>query len=81
MLMGVGGTPEGVIIAAALKCLGGNIYGKLYPRNQAEHDAAVDFGFRMDAVITIDDLVSGDTVFCRYRDYIRRVSGWRQAPG
>lgn len=63
MLMGVGGTPEGVIAAAALKCLGGNIYGKLYPRDQAEYDAGVDFGFRMDAIITIDDLVAGDNCF------------------
>lgn len=63
MLMGVGGTPEGVIAAAALKCLGGGIFGKLYPRNEAELQAGIDFGFLMDAIITIDDLVAGDNCF------------------
>jgi fructose-1,6-bisphosphatase II len=63
MLMGVGGTPEGVIAAAALKCLGGSIFGKLYPRNEAELQAGIDFGFLMDAIITIDDLVAGDNCF------------------
>jgi fructose-1,6-bisphosphatase II len=63
MLMGVGGTPEGVIAAAALKCLGGNIYGKLYPRDESEHQAGVEFGFNMSAIFTIDDLVEGDNCF------------------
>ncbi len=63
MLMGVGGTPEGVIAAAALKCLGGSIYGKLYPRNPEELQAGIDFGFDMDAVISIDDLVDSDNCF------------------
>lgn len=63
MLMGIGGTPEGVIAAAALKCLGGSIFGKLYPRTDYEHQAGVDFGFNMDAIITIDDLVEGDNCF------------------
>jgi len=63
MLMGVGGTPEGVIAAAALKCLGGNIFGKLYPRDESEHQAGVEFGFNMSAIFTIDDLVEGDNCF------------------
>lgn len=63
MLMGVGGTPEGVIAAAALKCLGGSIYGKFYPRSVVELMAGVEFGFDMEAILTIDDLVSGDNCF------------------
>ncbi len=63
LLLGIGGTPEGVIAAAALKCLGGAIQGRLYPRDDAERQALIDGGFDLDAVLTTDDLVSGDDVF------------------
>ena len=63
LLLGIGGTPEGVIAAAAMKCLGGAIQGRLYPRDERERDALLDAGFRLDAVLTTDDLVSGDDVF------------------
>jgi fructose-1,6-bisphosphatase II len=63
LLLGIGGTPEGVIAAAALKCLGGSIQGRLYPRDDRERDALLEAGFELDAVLTIDDLVSGDDVF------------------
>jgi fructose-1,6-bisphosphatase II len=62
-LMGVGGTPEGVISAAAIKCLGGALQGRLWPRSDEERAALVDAGFDVDAVLTHDDLVSGDDVF------------------
>jgi fructose-1,6-bisphosphatase II len=63
MLMGVGGTPEGVISAAAIKCLGGAIQGKLWPRSEEERQALVESGFDLDRVLTADDLVSGEDVF------------------
>jgi fructose-1,6-bisphosphatase II len=63
LLMGIGGTPEGVIAAAALKCLGGAIQGKLAPRDDAERGALIDAGFDLDQVLTTDDLVAGDDVF------------------
>jgi len=63
LLMGIGGTPEGVIAAAALKCLGGAIQGKLSPRDDAERGALIDAGFDLDKVLTTDDLVAGDDVF------------------
>jgi fructose-1,6-bisphosphatase II len=63
MLIGIGGTPEGVIAAAALKCLGGAIQGRLWPRNDEERQALVDDGFDIGAVLTTDDLVRGDDVF------------------
>jgi fructose-1,6-bisphosphatase II len=63
MLLGVGGTPEGVIAAAAIKCLGGAIQGRLWPRTEEERDAAVQAGYELDKVLTTDDLVSGDDVF------------------
>ena len=63
MLLGVGGTPEGVIAACAIKCLGGAIQGRLWPRNEAERDAAIQMGYDLDKVLTTDDLVSGDDVF------------------
>ena len=61
--MGVGGTPEGVISAAAIKCLGGAIQGKLWPRNDEERQALVDAGYDLDRVLTTDDLVAGEDVF------------------
>jgi len=63
MLMGIGGTPEGVISAAAIKCLGGALQGRLWPRNDEERAKLVDAGFDVDRVLTQDDLVRGDDVF------------------
>src|SRR5213078_567398 len=63
MLYGVGGTPEGVISAAALKCVGGGMQGRLWPRDDEERQAAVDAGYDMDKVLTTDDLVAGDDCF------------------
>jgi fructose-1,6-bisphosphatase II len=63
LLLGIGGTPEGVVAAAALKCLGGSIQGKLYPRDDAERQALIDEGYDLDQVLTSDDLVAGEDVF------------------
>ncbi|MCB0995164.1 MAG: class II fructose-bisphosphatase [Acidimicrobiales bacterium] len=63
ILFGIGGTPEGVIAAAALKCMGGDLQGRLWPRNDAERKAAVEQGYDLDAVLTIDDLVRGNNCF------------------
>ena len=63
LLYGIGGTPEGVVAAAALKCLGGSIQGRLYPRNDDERAAAIAAGYDLDRVLTTDDLVKGDDVF------------------
>jgi fructose-1,6-bisphosphatase II len=63
MLYGIGGTPEGVISAAALKAVGGGIQGKLGPRNDDERSALVDAGYDLDRVLTTDDLVASDDVF------------------
>src|SRR5580765_6421517 len=63
MLYGIGGTPEGVISAAALKCVGGGIQGRLWPRNDEERQQLVDDGYDLDRVLTTDDLVSGQDVF------------------
>jgi len=63
MLMGIGGTPEGVISAAAIKCLGGAIQGRLWPRNDDERAALVEGGFDLQRVLTADDLVSGNDIF------------------
>ena len=63
VLFGIGGTPEGVISAAALKCMGGEMQGRLWPRNDRERKAAVDAGYDLEAVLTVDDLVRSDDVF------------------
>jgi fructose-1,6-bisphosphatase II len=63
LLMGIGGTPEGVISAAAIKCLGGALQGRLWPRSDDERQQLVDTGYEIDRVLTTDDLVSGDNVF------------------
>jgi fructose-1,6-bisphosphatase II len=63
LLYGIGGTPEGVVAAAALKCLGGSIQGRLYPRNDEERAAALAAGYDLDQVLTTDVLVKGDDVF------------------
>jgi fructose-1,6-bisphosphatase II len=63
LLIGIGGTPEAVIAAAALKCLDGVMFGRLWPRDDGERQAALDAGYDLDQVLTIDDLVRGDNVF------------------
>ena len=63
LLMGVGGTPEGVVAATALKCMGGAIQGTLYPRNDQERQALIDEGFDLTKVLTTDDLVAGEDIF------------------
>ena len=63
LLWGIGGTPEGVLSAAAIKCLGGRILGRLWPRDDDERQAAIDAGYDLDKVLEADDLVSGDDVF------------------
>jgi fructose-1,6-bisphosphatase II len=63
LLLGIGGTPEGIIAASALKCLGGVILGKLWPRNDEERQRAIDAGHDLNRVLDTNDLVSGDNVF------------------
>jgi len=63
MLIGIGGTPEGVIAAAALKCMGGEIQGKLWPQTDEERARARDAGLDLDQVLLTDDLVRGNNVF------------------
>jgi fructose-1,6-bisphosphatase II len=63
LLYGIGGTPEGVVSAAALKCLGGEIQGRLWPRDDAERQAAIDAGYDLDRVLTTEDLCGGDEAF------------------
>jgi fructose-1,6-bisphosphatase II len=63
MLYGIGGTPEGVISAAALKCVGGGIQGKLWPRDHGERQQLLDAGLDPERVLTTDDLVSSENVF------------------
>jgi len=63
LLMGIGGSPEAVIAACALKCMGGEIQCKLYPRNEEEMKKALEMGYDVNKVLTTDDLVKGDDVF------------------
>ena len=63
MLYGVGGTPEGVISAAALKCVGGGIQGRLWPRDDEERQAAIDARYDLDEVLDVNRLVAGNDVF------------------
>jgi fructose-1,6-bisphosphatase II len=63
LLWGIGGTPEGVISAAAIKCLGGQLLGRLWPRDDAERTAALQAGYDLARVLDRDDLVAGDDVF------------------
>ncbi|HET7127559.1 MAG TPA: class II fructose-bisphosphatase [Gaiellaceae bacterium] len=63
MLYGVGGTPEGVISACALKCVGGGIQAKLWPRTDEERKALIEGGYDVDRVLTTDDLVKSENVF------------------
>jgi fructose-1,6-bisphosphatase II len=63
ILFGIGGTPEGVITAAALKCMGGDMVGRLWTRNEDEANLARDKGYELDRVLSINDLVSGNNCF------------------
>jgi fructose-1,6-bisphosphatase II len=63
LLIGIGGTPEGVVSAAALKCMGGEIQGRLWPRNEEERQSALAAGYDLSKVLTSDDLVKGDNCF------------------
>jgi fructose-1,6-bisphosphatase II len=63
LLWGIGGTPEGVISAAAIKCIGGEFLGRLWPRNDEERAAARDAGYDLSRVLTCDDLVASQDVF------------------
>ena len=63
MLLGIGGTPEGIITACAMKCLGGTIQGKLWPQDDAEKERAQDAGLDLNAILTTDDLVRSNNVF------------------
>lgn len=63
VLMGIGGTPEGIIAACALKCMGGAIQARLWPRDEDERAKAIAAGHQIERVLTTDDLVSGDNVF------------------
>ena len=63
MLLGIGGTPEGIIAACAMKCVGGLIQGRLWPRDDEERQKAIDAGHDLDRVLSTDDLVSGDDCF------------------
>ncbi len=63
LLWGIGGTPEGVISAAAIKCIGGQLLGRLWPRSEDERATAVAAGYELDRVLDCDDLVAGQDVF------------------
>ena len=65
LLLGVGGTPEGIIAACALKCMDGVIQGRLWPKDDVERQRALDAGHDLDPehVLLTDDLVTGDDVF------------------
>jgi fructose-1,6-bisphosphatase II len=63
LLWGIGGTPEGVISAAAIKCIGGQLLGRLWPRSDEERSAAENEGYDLSRILTCDDLVAGEDVF------------------
>ena len=63
VMMGVGGTPEGVLAACALRAMGGEIQGKLYPRNDEERTAGIELGYELEKVLMLEDLVSSEDVF------------------
>jgi fructose-1,6-bisphosphatase II len=63
LLWGIGGTPEGVISAAAIKCMGGQMLGRLWPRDESERSAALEAGYDLDEVLDVHRLVAGDDVF------------------
>jgi fructose-1,6-bisphosphatase II len=63
LLWGIGGTPEGVLSASAIKCLGGQLLGRLWPRDDEEREAAVGAGYDLDRVLDVEALVGGNDVF------------------
>ncbi len=63
IMFGIGGTPEGVIAAAAMKSMGGDLQGRLWPRDAAEREAAIEAGYDLDAILNCDDLVKTDNCF------------------
>lgn len=63
LLLGIGGSPEGIISACAIKCLRGSIQAKMHPRNDQERRAALDAGYDLNQVFTTDDLVKGNAFF------------------
>jgi len=63
LLWGIGGTPEGVLAAAAIQCIGGLIVGRLWPRDDDERRAALDAGYDLDEVLDTNRLVSGEEIF------------------
>jgi fructose-1,6-bisphosphatase II len=63
LLWGIGGTPEGVISSAAIKCIGGGFVGRLWPRSDEEREAAIEQGYDLDRQLTQDDLVKGEDCF------------------
>jgi fructose-1,6-bisphosphatase II len=63
LLWGIGGTPEGVLSAASIKCMGGQLLGRLWPRNDEEKRAILDAGLSLDEVLDVDSLVAGNDVF------------------
>jgi fructose-1,6-bisphosphatase II len=83
LLLGIGGTPEGVISACAVKCLGGHMLGRLWPRNDDERARAKDAGYDLDRILTADDLAASDNVFFAATGVTdgRLLHGVRYAPG
>ena len=82
LLWGIGGTPEGVISAAAIKCIGGELMGRLWPRNDEERTAAIEAGYDLDRVLTCDDLVARrGRVLLGHRRHRRRRAPGRSLPG
>jgi fructose-1,6-bisphosphatase II len=63
LLIGTGGTPEGIIAAAAMRCMGGALQARLAPTDDAERQKAIDAGHDLDRILSTEDLVSGDNVF------------------
>ena len=83
VMFGIGGTPEGVVAAAALKCMGGEIQGRLWPRNDTERADAIAQGYNLDQVLTTNDLVKGDNCFFAATGVTdgELLTGVRYAPG
>jgi fructose-1,6-bisphosphatase II len=83
VMFGIGGTPEGVVAAAALKCMGGEIQGRLWPRNDAERDQAIAQGYDVTRILTTNDLVQGDNCFFAATGVTdgELLDGVRYAPG
>jgi fructose-1,6-bisphosphatase II len=63
LLWGIGGTPEGVLSAAAIKSMGGQLVGRLWPRDEDERNRALEAGYDMSEVLDVNRLVAGEDVF------------------